>query len=225
MPTPQASSPTSPRAAIYARVSTTDQNCDLQLRELREFVTRRGWESAGEFVDAGISGGKASRPALDRLMSAAARREFDCILVWKIDRFGRSVLHLSQQLAALTSYGVRFLAVSQAIDTDTTNPSSRLMLTILAGVAEFEREIIRERTVAGVRAAKARGAQLGRPRRVFHRGEVVRLRDEQNMSWRAIAKALAIPVTTATDAYRRTKMAATKKVSAARETQPESAVA
>ena len=69
-------------------------------------------------------------------MSAAARREFDCVLVWKIDRFGRSVLHLNQQLAALTSYGVRFIAVSQALDTDTSNPSSRLMLTILAGVAE-----------------------------------------------------------------------------------------
>ena len=97
------------------------------------------WESAGEFVDAGFSGAKASRPALDKLMAAAGRREFDCILVWKIDRFGRSVLHLSQQLAALTSYGVRFIAVSQGLDTDASNPSSRLMLTILAGVAEFER--------------------------------------------------------------------------------------
>jgi putative DNA-invertase from lambdoid prophage Rac len=86
-------------------------------------------------------------------LAAAARREFDCILVWKIDRFGRSVLNLSQQLAALASYGVRFIAVSQALDTDASNPSSRLMLTILAGVAEFEREIIRERTLAGVRAA------------------------------------------------------------------------
>src|SRR5690242_2382113 len=106
MPTPQASSPTSLRAAVYARVSTTDQNCDLQLRELREYIARRGWESAGEYVDTGVSGTKASRPALDRLMTAAARRDFDAVLVYKIDRFGRSVLHLSQQLAALTSYGV-----------------------------------------------------------------------------------------------------------------------
>lgn len=213
------------RAAIYARVSTTDQNCDLQLRELREYVSRRGWESAGEFVDTGISGTKASRPALDRLMTAAARREFDAVLVYKIDRFGRSVLHLSQQLAALTSYGVRFIAVSQAIDTDASNPSSRLMLTILSGVAEFEREIIVERTRAGVRAAKARGAQLGRPRRVFRRGEVVRLRDEQKMSWRAIAKALGAPVSTVVDAYRCTEMVSRKEPAIVPQTKREAAVA
>jgi len=228
MPTAQAttSSFTPLKAAVYARVSTTDQNCDLQLRELREYITRRGWESAGEFVDAGVSGSKASRPALDQLMSAAARREFDCILVWKIDRFGRSVLHLSQQLGALTSYGVRFIAVSQAIDTDASNPSSRLMLTILSGVAEFEREIIVERTRAGVRAAKARGAQLGRPRRVFRRDEVVSLRDGAQMSWRAIARQLGVPVTTAVDAYREcTEIVAVVSPGAVLETRPDSVAA
>ena len=189
------------KTAIYARVSTTDQNCEVQLRELREYVARRGWEPASEYVDSGFSGAKASRPALDRLLAAASRREFDCILVWKIDRFGRSVLHLSQQLAALTSYGVRFIAVSQALDTDASNPSSRLMLTILAGVAEFEREIIRERTLSGVQAAKAQGKVLGRPKRVFRRDEVVRLRDQEGLSWRAIAKRLDVPVSTAVDAY------------------------
>ncbi|HEY6343235.1 MAG TPA: recombinase family protein [Bryobacteraceae bacterium] len=183
------------KTAIYARVSTTDQNCELQLRELREYVSRRGWESAVEFVDAGFSGAKASRPALDRLMTAAGRREFDCVLVWKIDRFGRSVLHLSQQLAALTSYGVRFIAVSQGLDTDASNPSSTLMLTILAGVAQFERELIRERTLAGVRAAKAAGKSLGRPRRIFRRDEVARMRAE-GQSWRAIAKVVGVPVST-----------------------------
>lgn len=183
------------KPAIYARVSTTDQNCELQLRELREYVSRRAWEPAAEYIDAGFSGAKASRPALDRLMAAAARRDFDCVLVWKIDRFGRSVLHLSQQLAALTSYGVRFIAVSQALDTDASNPSSRLMLTILAGVAEFEREIIRERTLAGVRAAKAAGKVLGRPRRVFRRDEAVQMRAE-GQSWRAIAAALNVPLST-----------------------------
>ena len=187
---------------LYARVSTSDQNCELQLRELRDYVARRGWEPAAEYIDAGFSGAKASRPALDRLMAAGARRELDCVLVWKIDRFGRSVLHLSQQLAALTSYGVRFIAVSQAIDTDASNPSSRLMLTILAGVAEFEREIIRERTLAGVRAAQARGKVLGRPRRVFRRDEVVRLRDVARMSWRAISVLLGVPASTIRDACR-----------------------
>jgi putative DNA-invertase from lambdoid prophage Rac len=194
------------KSVLYARVSTTDQNCEVQLRELREFVTRRGWEPAGEYVDAGISGTKASRPALDGLMAGASRREFDCVLVWKLDRFGRSVLHLSQQLAALTSYGVRFIAVSQAIDTDAANPASRLLMTILAGVAEFEREIIRERTLSGLRAARACGKTLGRPRRVLRRDEVVRLRDVECRSWRAIAKHLDVPVSTVRDVYRCAEM-------------------
>jgi DNA invertase Pin-like site-specific DNA recombinase len=183
------------KTALYARVSTVDQNCALQLRELRDYLFRRGWEPAAEYVDSGFSGSKASRPALDRLMAAAARREFDCVLVWKIDRFGRSVLHLSQQLAALTSYGVRFLAVSQGLDTDASNPSSRLMLTILAGVAEFEREIIQERTLAGVRAARAAGKTMGRPKRVFRRDEAEQMRAE-GRSWREIAAALNVPAST-----------------------------
>jgi DNA invertase Pin-like site-specific DNA recombinase len=183
------------KTAIYARVSTADQNCELQLRELRDYVARRGWEPAVEYVDSGVSGAKASRPALDRLMAAATRREFDVLLVYKIDRFGRSVLHLSQQLAALDRCGVRFIAITQGLDTDAANPASRLLLTILAGVAEFERELIRERTASGLRRAKASGKVLGRPTRIFRRDEVVRRRAEGE-SWRAIAKALAIPLST-----------------------------
>jgi putative DNA-invertase from lambdoid prophage Rac len=213
------------KTAIYARVSTNDQNCEVQLRELREFVARRGWDAAVEFVDAGFSGAKASRPALDRLISAAGRREFDCVLVWKIDRFGRSVLHLSQQLAALSSYGVRFMAVSQGIDTDASNPSSRLLLTILAGVAEFEREIIKERTLSGVRAAKANGKVLGRPKRVFRRDEVIRLRDQEGMSWRAIATQLGLPVSTVVDAYRCTEIVPRKAPAAGAKTKPRSEAA
>jgi DNA invertase Pin-like site-specific DNA recombinase len=212
------------KTAIYARVSTTDQNCEMQLRELREYVARRGWETGAEFVDSGFSGSKASRPALDKLMTAAARREFDCVLVYKIDRFGRSVLHLSQQLAALTSYGVRFISVSQSIDTDASNPSSRLMLTILAGVAEFEREIIRERTLSGVRAARANGKTLGRPMRVFRRDEVARLREE-GMSWRAIAKQLGVPVSTVVDAFKCTEIVPRKKAVSDGKTKLETAAA
>ena len=137
------------KTAIYARVSTTDQTCEMQLRELRDYISRRGWQSAGEYIDTGFSGSKASRPALDRLMADAAQRKFDCIVVYKIDRFGRSVLNLNQQLALLTSYGVRFIAVTQSIDTDEKNPTSRLLLQILASVAEFEKEMIRERTLSG----------------------------------------------------------------------------
>lgn len=188
--------------AIYARVSTTDQNCEMQLRELREYISRRGWQNGEEYIDTGFSGAKASRPALDRLMADAAKRKFDCVAVWKIDRFGRSVLHLNQQIAALTSYGVRFIATSQSIDTDQSNPTSRLLLQILASVAEFEREIIRERTLSGIRAAQAAGKVVGRPKRVFRRDEVVRLRDDEGMSWRAIGKKLGIPAMTALDSYR-----------------------
>jgi DNA invertase Pin-like site-specific DNA recombinase len=97
---------------------------------------------------------------------------------WKVDRFGRSVLHLNQQLAALSSYGVRFIATSQSLDTDQSNPTSRLLLQILASVAKFEREMIRERTLVGLRVAKANGKHVGRPKRVFGRDELVRLREE-----------------------------------------------
>ena len=190
------------RCAIYARVSTTDQNCEMQLRELREYISRRGWQTSKEYVDTGFSGSRASRPALDRLMADAAQRKFDCIAVYKIDRFGRSVLHLNQRLAALTSYGVRFIATSQSLDTDEKNPTSRLLLQILASVAEFEREMIRERTLSGIKAAQAAGKVVGRPKRVFRRDEVVRLRDQEGLSWRAIGAKLGIPAMTALDSYR-----------------------
>ncbi len=190
------------RCALYCRVSTTDQHCDLQLRELREYISRRDWKSGGEYIDTGFSGEKASRPALDRLMADAAQHKFDAVAVWKIDRFGRSVLHLNQQLAALTSYGVRFIATSQSLDTDEKNPTSRLLLQILASVAEFEREMIRERTLSGIKAAQAAGKVVGRPKRVFRRDEVVRLRDEEGLSWRGIGKKLGIPAMTALDSYR-----------------------
>jgi DNA invertase Pin-like site-specific DNA recombinase len=188
--------------ALYARVSTTDQSCEMQLRELRDFISRRGWQSAGEYVDTGFSGSKASRPALDRLMKAAALKQFDALCVYKLDRAGRSVLHLSQLLATLESNGVRFIAISQGLDTDSSNPTSRLLTGILSCVAEFEREIIRERTLSGIRAAQAAGKIVGRPKRVFRRDEVLRLRDQEGMSWRAIGTKLGIPAMTAVDSYR-----------------------
>ena len=191
-----------PRCALYVRVSTSDQNCEMQLRELREYVQRRAWQVAVEYIDTGVSGAKASRPELDRLMADAAKHNFDCVLVYKLDRFGRSVLNLSQSLATLDSYGVRFIAISQGIDTDHANPTSRLLLNILASVAAFELELIRERTVAGVRAARAKGKVIGRPRRVFRRDEAVRLRAEGH-SWRSIAKQLSVPASTVIDACRR----------------------
>src|SRR5215469_18720728 len=103
----------------------------MQLRELREYITRRCWQNGGEYIDTGFSGSKASRPALDRLMADAARRKFDAIAVYKIDRAGRSVLHLTQLLATLESYGIRFVAISQGIDIDASNPTSKLLTGIL----------------------------------------------------------------------------------------------
>ena len=172
------------RCALYCRVSTTDQHCDLQLRELRQYIAARDWKNGGEYIDTGFSGAKASRPALDRLMADAAKRKFDCVAVWKLDRFGRSVLNLSQQIAALTSFGVRFVATTQGLDTDQSNPTAALLLHILSAVAEFERSMIRERTLSGIKAAQAAGKVVGRPKRVFRRDEVVRLRDEEGLSWR-----------------------------------------
>jgi DNA invertase Pin-like site-specific DNA recombinase len=190
------------RCALYARVSTTDQNCEMQLRELREYISRRDWKNGGEYVDTGFSGAKASRPALDRLMADAAQRRVDCVVVYKIDRFGRSVLNLNQQLVSLNSYGVRFIVTSQNLDTGEKSSTSHLLFQILASVAEFEREMIRERTLSGIRAAQAAGKVVGRPKRVFRRDEVVRLRDVENLSWRAIGKELGIPAMTALDSYR-----------------------
>jgi DNA invertase Pin-like site-specific DNA recombinase len=188
------------RVALYARVSTNDQNCDLQLRELREYAAARKWEIAGEYVDTGWSGSKANRPELTRLMSDARKRRFDVVIVWKLDRWGRSVADSIRGIQELASLEVRFIAVTQNIDTDQTNPMARFLLHIMAAFSELERELIRERTVAGVRTAQSKGKVLGRPKRIFRRDEVTRLRDA-GLSWRVISRQLAIPVSTCLDAY------------------------
>jgi DNA invertase Pin-like site-specific DNA recombinase len=190
------------RCALYCRVSSSDQRCDLQLRELREYVSSRGWQIAGEFIDEGVSGTKASRPALDKLMASARLRRFDACLTWKLDRWGRSVVDSIRSIQELVSLGIRFIAITQNIDTDQSNPMSKFFLHVMSAFAEMEVSLIRDRTIAGVRAARARGKVLGRPKRIFARDQVVRLRDEQGLSWRAIAKELKIPVMTAVDAYR-----------------------
>jgi putative DNA-invertase from lambdoid prophage Rac len=188
------------KAAIYARVSTADQHNAIQIRELTEYVERRGWELAAVYQDT-MSGAKANRPGLDLLMADARQRRFDAVLVWKLDRFGRSLVHCVSGIQELFSLGIRFIATSQGLDTDESNPASKLLMHILAAVAQFERELIRERTLAGIRIAQANGKQLGRPKRVFRRDELVRLREE-GQSWRNIAAQLGIPVMTAVDAYR-----------------------
>jgi DNA invertase Pin-like site-specific DNA recombinase len=189
------------KIALYARVSTTDQNCEMQLRELRDYAAARKWTVHAEYVDTGWSGAKASRPELNRLMADARKRRFDGVLCWKLDRWGRSVADSIKSIQELTSLGIRFIAVTQNIDSDESNPMARFLLVIMSAFAELERELIRERVTAGVRAARANGKQLGRPKRVFRRDEALWLR-EQGMSWRKIAVELKVPVTTVVEGCR-----------------------
>jgi DNA invertase Pin-like site-specific DNA recombinase len=186
------------KTAIYARVSTADQTNAIQIRELKEYVERRGWELAGVYQDQ-MSGAKASRPGLDQLIADARRRKFDVVVVWKLDRFGRSLVHCVSGIQELASLGIRFIATSQGLDTDESNPASKLLMHILAAVAQFERELIRERVSAGMRAAKAHGTKtgnaIGRPRRIFNRDEVVKLR-EAGLSIERIAGQMRIGVGT-----------------------------
>lgn len=189
------------RVALYCRVSTSDQTCELQRRELQDYSRRRGWEVTGEYVDTGWSGSSANRPELMRLMKEATMRRFDLVLVWKLDRWGRSVTDSMRSIQELDALGVKFLAVTQNIGTDESSPMARFMLVIMSAFAELERELVRERTIAGVRNAKAKGKTLGRPKRVFRRDEAIVLRQE-GLSWRAISKRLGVPVTTVVDACR-----------------------
>jgi putative DNA-invertase from lambdoid prophage Rac len=183
------------RAAIYARVSTSDQTCSLQLRELRTYVKARGWKVAAEYVDTGWSGAKASRPELDRLMQDARERKVDVILVWKLDRWGRSVQNLVGSLQELHSLGVRWIATTQGLDTDESSPVGRLLIHMLSAIAEFERALAQERIKAGMAAAIARGVRVGRPCKVFRRDRALELRG-QGWSLRAIARELRVPVMT-----------------------------
>ena len=150
------------RTALYARVSTHDQDAENQLLELRGYAERRGW-SVVEYADRGISGSKDSRPALDTLMRDAKRRKFDALLVWRLDRLGRSLRHLILTLEELQHLGVAFVSLGEGIDTST--PAGRLQLHILGAMAEFERARIAERVRLGLARAKAHGKRLGRPRR------------------------------------------------------------
>ena len=148
------------KAAIYARVSTLDQEPENQLRELRQYVEARGW-TAQEYVDHGVSGAKDRRPALDRLVRDAMRRRLDVLICWRLDRLGRNLKHLVTLLEELQSMGVSFVSLGEGIDC--TTPAGKLQLHILAALAEFERARIAERVKAGLARAKARGQRLGRP--------------------------------------------------------------
>jgi DNA invertase Pin-like site-specific DNA recombinase len=178
-------------AAIYARVSTFDQEPENQLQELRRYVEARGW-TAVEYVDRGISGSKENRPALDALLRDAKRRKFDVLVCWRLDRLGRNLKHLITLLEELQALGIAFVSLAEGIDA--TTPAGKLQMHILGAIAEFERERIRERVLAGLQRARAQGRRLGRPRLAV---APERLKAVQGMTVREAAKVLGVPHSTA----------------------------
>jgi putative DNA-invertase from lambdoid prophage Rac len=174
-------------AAIYARVSTTDQTCDNQLLELRRYCAARGWQAV-EYVDTGVSGAKDRRPALDRLMADARRRKVDTVIVWRLDRFGRNLRHLITAIEELNAAGVSFVSMGENIDT--ASPTGRLLLGIMGSFAEFERERIRERIHAGLARARRQGQKLGRKRQRIAERDLQRI---AGLSVREAAKVLGVP--------------------------------
>ena len=177
------------RVAIYARVSTRDQNCELQLADLEAMATARGFEVAGRYVDQGISGAKERRPELDKLMADASRGKFQTVAVWKFDRFARSLKHLIVSLEEFRALGVDFISYREAVDTST--PAGKMLFSVIGAMAEFERELIRERVAAGLANARAKGVRLGRPRAEFDLARARELR-HQGLSLRGIAKRLGV---------------------------------
>src|SRR5216683_325530 len=168
-------------AAIYARVSTHNgQNPEMQLAELREYCARRGWEIVGEYVDAGVSGARERRPELDRMLITCKRRQVDAVVVYRYDRFARSLRQLVNALCEFNELGVQFISLHEGVDTST--PNGRLVFGIFASIAEFERELIRERVRSGIAAARAKGTQLGRPRVAVDVVRITALRS-QGLSW------------------------------------------
>ena len=183
------------RVALYARVSTLNgQHPEMQLAELREYALRRGWEVAGEYVDEGVSGAKESRPALDRLWTDCRKRRVDAVVVYRYDRFARSLRQLVNALEEFRAMGIEFVSLHEGVDTST--PNGRLVFGIFASIAEFERELIRSRVRSGLAAAKSKGKKLGRPRTMVDSTQVAALR-ATGVSWRVVSEQLGIGIGTA----------------------------
>jgi len=181
------------RAALYVRVSTLEQTPENQLAVLRAYAAARGWEAV-EHVDHGISGAKERRPALDAMLTAARKRKIDVIACVRLDRLARSTHHLLTMARELEALGVDLVATDQAVDT--TTPAGRLLFTVLGAIAEFERDLIRDRVMAGLERARRRGTKSGRPigRPRVNRidvDEAKRLAGEGH-SLRAIARAFGV---------------------------------
>jgi DNA invertase Pin-like site-specific DNA recombinase len=180
------------RAAVYARVSTTGQTAENQLLELRAFAAARGW-SVTEFVDHGQSGAKEKRPALDAMLADIRARRVDALVCVKLDRLARSVVHLVAMVREFEVLGVDLVVLDQAIDT--TTPAGRLLFHVLAAISEFERDLIRDRVVAGMRRARAQGVRIGRPRALVDIRKARTLRTE-GKSLREVARLLELAPST-----------------------------
>lgn len=187
------------RAALYVRVSTGDQKTDAQESALRKYVGDRGWTFQKLYRDRGVSGGTTSRPGLDNLMKDAKRRAFDVVLVWKFDRFARSLKTLLSGLELFRSLKIDFVSLTESVDTSL--PSGELVFQIFGAVAQFERALIGERVKAGLKHALATGKVLGRrPLRILPESEVAQLRKdrrERALSFRTLAKKYGVSVWTA----------------------------
>ena len=179
------------KVALYARVSTSDKHQDpeMQLRELRALCIQKDYEIVGEDIDRGISGSKTSRPELDRLMADAQNKMFDAVMVWRFDRFARSVSHLLKALEIFRGLGVEFISLSESIDTST--PVGKMIFTVLGAVGELERDILRERVKAGMKNAKAKGKQIGRKPAIIDSDAIQTMRSE-GQTIRAIANQLGL---------------------------------
>jgi DNA invertase Pin-like site-specific DNA recombinase len=184
------------RTALYARVSTVHngQDPEMQLRELREYCQRRDWQIIREYVDVGISGAKEKRPELDRLLSDAHHRRFDAVVVWRFDRFARSVSHLLRALETFRALGIEFVSLSEQVDTST--PTGKMVFTVLGAVAELERSLIAERVKAGLCNARAKGTRLGRPKAAVDAATIADLR-RTGASWAKICAELGLSKGTA----------------------------
>lgn len=180
------------RAGLYARVSTTGQTAENQLLALKSFAAARGW-AATEFVDHGVSGTRERRPALEALLAEARARRVDVVARVKLDRLARSVHHLVAMAREFESLGVDLVVLDQSIDTST--PAGRLLFHMLAAIAEFEKDLIRDRVLAGLRRARAQGIRIGRPKRLVDMRRAQALLDG-GQSLRQVAKILGIAAST-----------------------------
>ena len=187
------------RAALYVRVSTGEQNSEPQERALREYVQRRGWKVQKIYRDHGISGASSKRPALNELLKECHRGSVDVLVVWKFDRFARSLNALISGLETCRALGIDFVSVTEAVDTSL--PAGELVFQMIGAVAQFERSLIGERVRAGLANARAKGATLGRPplRKLtrIERGELRRLRIQQHVPFRELAEKFGVSIWTA----------------------------